>query len=58
MDWSHCCLLHDIAYDLRLDRSTADAELFNCVFAATGLYGLAGLMFVAVSLFGWVFWKR
>jgi hypothetical protein len=58
MNWSHCCLLHDVAYDLGLPRATADWELYTCVMTATHAHWFAGLMFVAVSVFGWIFYQR
>jgi len=57
-NWGHCCLLHDLAYDLGIPRGQADAELYQCIIDATGLGWLATLMFAGVTLFGWIFYKR
>lgn len=58
--WAHCCLAHDKAYALQTGKIEADAALFQCVKDSGGLgYGLiAALMFVAVSTFGFMFYKK
>lgn len=58
MDWSACCLAHDVAYALGRDRAVADLELYRCVAEATGAHWFAGVMFAGVSIFGWAFWKK
>lgn len=59
--WSHCCQSHDKAYELQVDKSTADLELYNCVKEAspTGItWIVAALMFVGVSLLGKKFYRK
>lgn len=53
--WSHCCEAHDRAYEIQVDKSQADIDLFNCVREADPTavtWVVAVLMFVGVSLFG------
>jgi hypothetical protein len=60
IDISLCCKAHDKAYELQLDKPTADVELFNCVADAggVGILLVACLMFFGVSVFGWMFYKK
>lgn len=58
LNWSHCCALHDVAYELGINRTVADKELYQCVADATGVNWFAGIIFTAVSLFGWIFYKK
>lgn len=58
VDWSACCAAHDLAYATGADRLAADYALGQCVLQATGWHGLSFLMFLGVTLGGWLFWKR
>ena len=58
--WHHCCVAHDYAYADHAGESLfvkckIDASLRECV-AATGHPGVARLMFLGVSVFGWIPW--
>lgn len=63
--WGDCCKVHDLAYDMGLDRAVADADLWSCVVQAStspvgGLVGLGvgSLMYVGVRVFGGRFYKK
>lgn len=62
--WQHCCLAHDDAYTIQIDRKEADADLFKCVYtssdapvAALGFL-VGGIMFIGVRAFGKRFYNR
>ena len=56
-DTQSCCEKHDRAYDgSGLSRLDADIDLLCCV-AARGMPWRAIAMFIAVRLFGWMFYK-
>jgi hypothetical protein len=57
LDWSHCCAIHDLEYTKDILRSVADYNLFVCV-TSSGAPAIATVMFVGVSLFGWLFIKK
>lgn len=63
--WSDCCKAHDLAYDMQIPRTIADADLASCVALAASSPGAAwvgaitaGVMFVGVRVFGWKFYKK
>jgi hypothetical protein len=61
LDWTRCCDLHDFQYTAGgnlLDKFAADAALRACVDQV--LPGMGVVMFVGVSLGGWLFfrWRR
>jgi hypothetical protein len=60
LDWSACCRLHDIAYGsvATASKAQADQALFQCVLEVTGWHSFAAVMFVGVSVFGWIFFKK
>lgn len=50
--WNNCCVIHDIQYNHSgVSKSVADYNLASCV-ADTGHIGMALLMYLAVTLFG------
>lgn len=55
--WRLCCDLHDQAYSEQLPKLFSDLDLASCV-TAQGYPGIALVMFLAVSLFGWLFYPR
>ena len=61
ISWSHCCKVHDKAYELQVNKGQADRELYNCVKEASpeGItWIVAALMFVGVSLLGKRFYNK
>jgi len=63
--WAHCCLNHDKIYELGFDKLAGDFELMLCVGSSAAhpfaslLYWVVGLlMFLATSLFGWVWYIK
>ena len=59
--WAHCCANHDKAYTLQTGKVEADVQLFKCVADsgyAVPSFLIAALMFVAVSTFGFMFYKK
>lgn len=50
-DWAHCCQVHDLQYDLQVDKLTADLDLFTCV-AQAGAPVMAAVMYVGVLALG------
>lgn len=61
-DISQCCKAHDIAYLGEIPKYKADIELMQCVSGiedGSALMPVVGaLMFMGVSLFGFMFYKR
>jgi hypothetical protein len=55
--YGHCCLAHDIAYMVGTNRMIADQELAQCV-ASAGLPFTGFLMGLAVTWFGWLFYRK
>lgn len=55
-----CCKKHDLAYELEVAKFKADLGLYYCVKDMGGLDFelIAALMFVAVSTFGFIFYKK
>ena len=63
--WSHCCALHDLAYESQAGRAVADTALFQCVAdsgSTTLLLGVSGLiggvMYLGVLTFGRYFYNK
>lgn len=63
--WSTCCANHDLAYLNQVPKLVADQELAQCIIAVASNpvqnvvgYGVAGIMFLGVSLFGRRFYKK
>lgn len=59
--WQHCCKAHDKAYEMQVDKSVADTNLYNCVKESSDVYGIglvATLMFIGISIFGRRFYKK
>lgn len=52
-----CCYLHDLAYSFGTPKLEADLALAQCV-AQAGLPAIGGIMFMGVTLFGWLFYRR
>lgn len=50
-DWGHCCQVHDLQYDLQVDKLTADWDLFICVADSSNVL-LAGIMLLGVLALG------
>ena len=57
VNYSACCLGHDIAYIYGLPRAQADIDLAICV-ASRGAPIMAAVMLFGVAAFGWLFYKR
>lgn len=57
IDWSHCCFIHDVAYEVVNSRWESDIALVVCVAEVAG-WPLGLLMGSGVVMFGWIFWKR
>jgi len=57
VDYSQCCLQHDLAYLAGLPRIEADLALGLCV-AESGLPIIGVLMALATMAFGWFFYRR
>lgn len=57
VDYSQCCLRHDLAYWSGLPRIEADLALGLCV-AQAGLPAMGALMAAATMAFGWLFYKK
>ena len=56
-EWPHCCLEHDVSYEIGANRFEADWNLFLCV-AETGNPLVGSIMLIGVVLFGWIFYKK
>lgn len=56
MQVESCCESHDIAYTVGTSRKAADLALYRCLKRERPLF--AGLVYSAVRLFGWIFYKR
>lgn len=63
--WADCCAVHDLAYLNQVPKLLADQELAQCVVASASSpvqsvlgYGVAGVMFLGVSLFGRHFYNK
>jgi len=59
--WSHCCKAHDIAYELQVDKSQADVELYKCIAESgdtTIAVVMASVVFAGVYLFGRYFYNK
>ena len=56
-NWKHCCDLHDLAYIYSTGKLEADWELFQCV-AGTGNPIMGFIMFIGVSLGGWIWYRN
>lgn len=56
LDWSHCCAVHDIQYELGFPRLPADIALGRCV-ARAGAPLIGAIMTLATAAFGWLFWR-
>jgi hypothetical protein len=56
LNWSNCCLNHDIAYQFGADRFASDIALYQCVAAQNHI--MAAIMFCGLALFGWLFYRR
>lgn len=63
--WAHCCAAHDADYAAQVLRALADERLLQCVASAGagGLLGavsagVAGVMWLGVSLFGRRFYRK
>lgn len=52
-----CCFAHDVAYATGVPKLEADLSLARCV-AAQGLPATAVVMFLGVTLFGWLFYRK
>lgn len=52
-----CCDMHDIAYAMQMDKLKADLDLAFCV-AKTGHAGIALIMFLGVTIFGGIWYRR
>lgn len=50
-DWGHCCQVHDLEYDLQVDKLTADWNLFSCV-AQVAPWWMAAVMYIGVLALG------
>ena len=57
LDWRQCCDAHDLAYYQQADKWEADVQLALCV-ADAGAPIIGIIMFVGVSLFGWIWYRR
>lgn len=55
-DWNHCCQKHDADYLMQVDRTQADLELLFCVAEVNT--PVAVIMFIGVSLMGWIWYKK
>lgn len=55
--WGHCCQVHDLAYEIGVDKWTADLDLAACV-AQTGHAGIALIMLAGVTLGGWLWYAK
>lgn len=56
--WHHCCVAHDYAYADQVESKwDADVELMICVYH-TGHPATGFVMFLGVTLFGWIPWLR
>lgn len=53
-DWSSCCNIHDISYEIQIDKTLADLNLAHCV--NTILPGMGWIMWVGVTVFGGLFY--
>lgn len=63
--WAHCCAAHDADYLAQIGKLLADERLLQCVASAGdgGLigavsFGVAGVMWLGVRLFGRRFYRR
>lgn len=54
--WRACCDLHDTAYTVGGSKLDADLDLLACVFPHSPL--AAAVMFIGVTIFGWLWWWR
>jgi hypothetical protein len=57
--FEHCCMTHDLYYSGDLScysRKTADQQMKRCI-EAQGYPVTAAVMYVAVRVFGGIFWK-
>jgi hypothetical protein len=54
---NHCCLAHDTAYVVQLDKVQADLEFYHCI---AGIYGIlpAAIIGGIASIGGCYFWYR
>jgi hypothetical protein len=67
--WGYCCKLHDLAYEIGVERAKADWDLLMCVASSASSSGdawwmglvalvMAILMFVTVRILGWLYYPH
>lgn len=55
-NWHQCCVQHDLDYGAHIGKALADEKLAACVNAI--LPGMGTIMFIGVTLFGWLWYYR